>query len=365
MAGARFGWNSPYPRWSFRCVEVPVALLLSRDLTPAAKFLWIRLRFDEMRARRRAHSPRRLASLTCLARSTVYQALRQAEATGWLVSYRDSVSGTLRWRTACPIKRMKGERHRKSRDEVVRIPVDLLRAAHTLRPQAILCYGILQLIDGFNANRRTGTLRWVQLQRMTGLHFKTLQRAVRALVETRWLALATGSGRKPVWYRLQHADEAYANEVRRRLDECEYVGETLMRSYLSLIVDSKESEDGARPEFLVNPATGERLELDRYYPVHRVAFEFNGSQHYVAGGRFTKQEVAAQKRRDRVKFEICQEKKIKLVVVHAKDLTLKGMLEKVRGLLPVKALQGFRQTIRCLEAFGGRYLAAATGAGAT
>ena len=132
----------------------------------------------------------------------------------------------------------------------------------------------------------------------------------------------------------------------------------MMRSYLSLIADTNESEDGARPEFLVNPASGERLELDRYYPVHRVAFEFNGQQHYAATERFGGDVVAAQRQRDEVKKAICKQKGIELVVVHAEDLSLIGMLKKVRRLLPLRRLWGFKRTIRYLNRCGKRYQAA-------
>ena len=132
-----------------------------------------------------------------------------------------------------------------------------------------------------------------------------------------------------------------------------------MRSFLSLIADTRECEDGARPEFLVNPASGEKMELDRYYPVHRVAFEFNGRQHYVATGRFTKQEVAAQQKRDQLKRQICRENRIDLVVVHAEDLSLAGMSRKAGALLPLRALRGLKQTIRFLNRCGLRYQKAA------
>ena len=35
-------------RSNIRSVAVPVSLLFSKELTPAAKFVWIRLRFDEI-----------------------------------------------------------------------------------------------------------------------------------------------------------------------------------------------------------------------------------------------------------------------------------------------------------------------------
>lgn len=335
-----------------RAIAVPLSLLLSKDLTPAAKFLWIRLRMDAMHPRKRSHRPRQLAKRTCLARSTIYEALRQGTASGWLVSYFDRSSGKRRWKTACPARNPRG---------VVWIPVDLIRAAHALRPQAILFYGLLQATPKFNANGRAGQFKWTQLRELTGLHLRTIKRAVRALAEARWITMAQENRRSPIWFRLQHADQAYKEEVKKSLERASYRGEALMRSFLSLITATKECEDGARPEFLVNPASGERMELDRYYPVHRVAFEFNGRQHYVATGRFTKQEVAAQRKRDQLKRQICKEKQVRLVVVHAEDLTLAGMLRKVGALLPLRALRGFKQTIRFLNRCGLHYQKAAAG----
>lgn len=329
---------------------MPLSLLLSDDLTPAAKLLWIRLRFDTVYSPRRSHHPRRLAQRTSLARSTIYEALRQAVATGWLVPQREPESGRRRWRTACPVREPRG---------VVRIPVDLIRAAHALRPQAILCYGLLQAAPNFNVRGKTGSFKWAELSKLTGLHLRTIKRAVRALAEARWIDTVQENRRAPIWFRLQNADEAYVDEAKRRLEGSTYFGEALMRSFLTLIADTKECEDGARPEFLVNPATKERMEFDRYYPVHRVAFEFNGKQHYIATGRFTKQEVAAQRKRDRLKRKICAERKVELVMVHAGDLSLAGMLRKVGALLPRRDLRGFKRTIRFLNWCGRRYQVAA------
>jgi len=333
-----------------RAIEVPLSLLLARDLTPAAKLLWIRLRFDALHPRRRSCHPRQLAKRTCLSRSTVYEVLRRASAAGWLVPQRDRTTGKARWRAACPVRDVSA---------VVRIPVDLIRAAHALRPQEILCYGFLQATPGFSASTRTGTFKWAELHEMTGLHLRTVKRAVRALAEARWIAMAQENRRARIWFRLQFADEAYREEVKRTLEQAEYRGEALMRSFLSIITDTRECEDGARPEFLVNPASGERMELDRYYPVHKVAFEFNGRQHYAPTGRFSRRDVAAQRKRDRLKRRICEERGVKLIVVHAEDLSFSRMLELVGALLPRRALRGFRRTIKFLDQCGLRYRKAA------
>ena len=51
---------------------------------------------------------------------------------------------------------------------------------------------------------------------------------------------------------------------------------------------------------------------------------------------------------------------IELVVVHAEDLTIKGMLRNVGDRLPRRALRGLRNTIRYLNRLGQGYLRAAT-----
>ncbi len=338
-------------RLQVRTVDVPLALLLSRSLTPAAKLLWIRLRFDATHKRQRSHMPDRLAKRTGLARSTVYVALKSAVASGWLVSYRQRSSGKRRWRIGFPAL---------DNPSVVKIPVDLIRASHTVRPQTLLCYGLLQATSEFNG--LTGFFKWAEFSKKTGLHIKTVKRAIRALAAAHWIAIRQENRRASLWFRLQHADQAYKAEVARGLGESKYSGEGLLRACLSLIVDTQECEDGARPNFLENPSTGERMELDRFYPVDRVAFEFNGRQHYVATGRFSKQEVIAQRKRDALKRQICKDKKIALVVVHAEDLSLTNLRRKIGDKLPMRVLRGFKQTIQYLKHCSQRYIKAAQSA---
>lgn len=53
--------------------------------------------------------------------------------------------------------------------------------------------------------------------------------------------------------------------AQRRLNRSEYKGEAIMREWLTLIVDSNDYDDQARPGFLRNPLTGETMEYDRWY----------------------------------------------------------------------------------------------------
>jgi hypothetical protein len=73
----------------------------------------------------------------------------------------------------------------------------------------------------------------------------------------------------------------------------------------------------SRPKWLINPLTNSQMHLDGYNWKLKLAFEYNGSQHY----RFTKyfhrnyQEFLDQQKRDIIKKELCKARKITLIVV--------------------------------------------------
>ena len=72
-----------------------------------------------------------------------------------------------------------------------------------------------------------------------------------------------------------------------------------------------------RPSFLKNPATNKNLELDGYNDKLRIAFEYNGSQHYFYNPHFHKDKKAFedQLKKDQLKKELCQKNNIHLVVI--------------------------------------------------
>ena len=286
-------------------VHVPVALLLDPDLAATAKLLWCMLQLKEPSG---------------LSRHTVHKGMAQLEAAGWL--------------DPTPIRGA----------PAVALPADLLREAQ-LRAQAKLLYGALQLVS----ERTTYT----KLSQLTGASPNTVKQGVRSLAVARWLQLRTGNKFAPIHFTLRNPvyerQQGEVEEAQVRLAENLYSGEALMRECLDLLVVSDEFEDNARPGFLVNPYTDQRLEFDRYYPP-RVAVEFNGPQHDGPTEKFPDQEAAwKQMGRDLIKAGICARRGITLITLSPEELDPERIRAKLQGLLPLRDLKEHQPLVRYLE----------------
>lgn len=283
-------------------IHVSAALLLDPELTPSAKLIRMLLQ---------SGAPPRSADLEVrsgLSRSTILRALGQLE------THTSSHSG-----------------------RTVQIPPDLL-TERRLRPLGRTLYGILQLVPGY-APRRGGSTTYKNLSRLAGASPDAVRAAVAELARTEWLTLTQANRSAPLRYALrnplQELGEEQDSAARQRVETVRHRGEQLMKEYLSLLVDSREFEDNARPGFLENPLTDQRLELDRFYYKAGVAFEYNGASHHGEGKAAKRQRV-----RDYIKLGICLTKAIKLIVLQAEDLTLDGMRAKIGGALPLRDLTG-------------------------
>lgn len=73
----------------------------------------------------------------------------------------------------------------------------------------------------------------------------------------------------------------------------------------------------ARPKWLLNPLTGKSLELDGYNPKLKIAFEYNGIQHYQFVPRFHKSPdcLTLQTMRDIFKRVTCKRYGIVLITI--------------------------------------------------
>jgi hypothetical protein len=72
-----------------------------------------------------------------------------------------------------------------------------------------------------------------------------------------------------------------------------------------------------RPNFLKNPLTKKNLELDGYNEELKLAFEYNGIQHYKFNEKFHRSEkdLIDQQRRDKLKQELCDKNNVTLITV--------------------------------------------------
>lgn len=304
-------------------VRVPVSLLCDPGLTPVAKLVWIA---RWLHGPAPAHSLRALGQSIGLDKSTVHRA-----------------SATL---AAHP---------QPAAEPHVSLPTDLLTQGD-LGVSSRLLYGLLQLTTGIT--QPAGTTTYAALRTLSGLDLKTLRRALHQLVEAGWITAKQASQRQPIEFALRHPlvdrGAMELNLVKDRIARGGFHGETLMREYLSLLIGSAQFSDNAAPGFLVNPLTNQRLQFDRYYPP-RVAFEFQGRQHFVATRDYPESLVAQQRARDLMKRGICQEEGIELIHVLARDLSLSKMQAKVGALLPLRDLQGLEPVAAYLDQESRKY----------
>lgn len=214
-------------------------------------------------------------------------------------------------------------------------------------------YGLLQLLPTYQES--SGLFTYAALAALAGVTPKPAREAISDLARRGWLNVQQANRKAPILFTLLNPGQSDVDAAQCRLNRAEFRGEQIMKELLTLLIHSEDFEDNATPGFLVNPSTGERLELDRHYPSHRAAFEFQGPQHFSPNGRFSAAEVALQQTRDYVKLAICVTRGIHLVAVRPEDLSLRNMQKLIPENLPRRDLTGHETLAACLEEAGRRY----------
>lgn len=92
-------------------------------------------------------------------------------------------------------------------------------------------------------------------------------------------------------------------------------GEKICREVLETIYGVPFVRD--RPEWLINPETGRRMELDGWNSSLKIAFEYNGEQHYKSDHHFNRSYdmFLKQVARDNAKVDICDSQGVYLITV--------------------------------------------------
>ena len=77
--------------------------------------------------------------------------------------------------------------------------------------------------------------------------------------------------------------------------------------------------ESSRPEWLINPLTGYRLELDGFCPQLKLAFEYNGRIHYDK----KHPNYEKTRKRDKIKRQVCKKNGITIITINAFKLEKK------------------------------------------
>ena len=290
-------------------------MLLDPRLAESAKLVWM---FCQLEAQ--VPAPRVLERRSGLSRHTVLRGLAQLQAPGWLPAPTGCTEGAA--------------------TGVTDVPGDLL---FDPRPgfRAKVLYAYLQLTP--DRHGPDGRFTYTDLGRLTGANRKSLKRAVGDLQATGWLRAEQWGKFSRVRFTLRNPvlewQQGKVLAVSRRLEAAPCLGEELMREYLNLIVDTDMYIDYSRLAFLVNPYTDDRLEFGRYYLVPRVVFEYNGPPD-DGPTALGPEDARTRQGCHYLKAGICASRGIHFVVVHAADLSLAAMQQKVPDLLPRRDLDG-------------------------
>ena len=114
-------------------------------------------------------------------------------------------------------------------------------------------------------------------------------------------------------------------------------GENIMRDLLENTIFPDKKFPTIRPEFLRNPETGWPLELDCYIEEMKLAFEFQGVQHYESIRRFGgEKRFEQQHKKDQLKRELCLKEGIDLIEIDTRPINkIRNKKDKEQKILQI------------------------------
>jgi hypothetical protein len=122
-------------------------------------------------------------------------------------------------------------------------------------------------------------------------------------------------------------------------------GENMMRDLLENTIFPHKKFPTIRPEFLKNPETGWPLELDCYNDEMKLAFEFQGIQHYQPVKRYGGQKrFEQQQKQDQLKRELCSKEGVVLIEVDTRPINKIRNKNKIKQKILQILLDKLEQT---------------------
>lgn len=332
---------------------MPARLVTNRALPPPARYLYMILaglcRSGETSCR---VTLRQLAAVSGIRTVRILRRyLRQLVDGGWVSTRRQPGPYPSVYILHAPNGRVASK-------ELVRVPAGLILHRH-LSPATKCLYTVIA-VHGRGGS--TGfMIDQAELAQMVGLGSSgTVRSLVDQLRRTGWIDVSRTRLRTHIYKPLDPhlaLRQSVLRFIEARLTRQPHKGEALMKEMLTVLIADDRFEDNARPGFLVNPLTEERLEFDRWYVAANVAFEFNGPQHYGTTGVYSDpDELRRQRARDLMKAAIAQHEGIRLITVQPTNLTFDWLKKEASGHLPLRALRLEDPIVRYLDAFSRAYV---------
>lgn len=197
-----------------------------------------------------------------------------------------------------------------------------------------------------------------ELSRISGIRRSKVRSECLSLAKAGWITTRTKSGRKIAVAAIpHHVQSMMAARLKAEREVTPRVGEFLMKSILDLLVADCEFIENARPAHLDSIHTNRPLEYDRQYLEPKVAFEFNGRQHYETTSMFPKEDALREQQiRDHIKVSLSVKNNVTLIVITEADLTIEGMREKIGDLLPLREIDESGPYVRMLITLCQQYI---------
>ena len=121
-------------------------------------------------------------------------------------------------------------------------------------------------------------------------------------------------------------------------------------------------QENVRPDWLINPKTGRRLELDLYLDNVKIAIEVQGGQHthYVPWMHASEAAFESQQERDDFKRAICKQRGVFLYEVYKVE-DIEGFIEAAKSHCPEMAFELYKKwaAMRALQYYSARLYEAA------
>lgn len=321
-------------------VNAPISILVSHELSPAAKVLLICLIADkedaELFEESKLLAPATLSIRTGLSTSTIHTALKDLEEKGWYISPYSNSNGTIAIR---PLPHPQ-----------VTIPGVLL-SEKEVNALGKVVYGIVQAPPDFK--HPNGVFSYYTLSEKLQVSIRKVQTAVTQLTQTGWLILDNDSRKDKVQFTLCKPrvlpDLNSFDVVKRCLNAQGVNGTTLMHHYISIIVDSDDGLLNAELNFLRNPFNDELMNYGIYFTKYAVAIDCAEPSECYGLSPDYMPIISIEEAERAMKASISKKKGVTYIELALNELCYEKIVEKVQGYLPLRDVTKYQSSLDYLD----------------